>query len=529
MKSAEIWDQPERWLSAIIEASETAIMGESLDGTITSWAGAASRMFGYTVEEAIGMSVFQLAWDGERDLIPVLLAAVKRGERVYNFRTSRKHKDGHQVHVSLNLFPIRDDEDRIVGIAKIAQDLSEVVREQTEKAQTKAELIAERKYRQLTEHAPDGILEVNAEGAILIANKAAETMFGIPREELIGSPIEVLIPVSHRDRHPEHRRAFLKQGVSRPMGRGLELNALRRDGTEFPVEISLSPIHTDGETLVVAVVRDVTERREAEGQMRRLQESYLAELEARQMEADRLNRLKSEFLASVSHELRTPLHTIIGFADLLKEDPQQTLSTRQMRFVENIERDSAHLLALINDVLDLSRIEAGGLLVKSESVTLGDALNESLDSIRDSAERKMILLSLDCPDVIAVTADPIRLRQIVVNLLSNAIKFTAPEGKVSVIATQEGPYARISVEDTGIGIVEAEQEHIFEKFYQAGVTTGGVREGTGLGLAICKRLVEMQGGEIRVHSQPEKGSVFSFTLPLADTSHMHLNTVIEPT
>lgn len=518
MDSVDIWKEPERWLAAIVEGLDAAIMGESLSGTITSWAGAATRMFGYTAEEAVGMPIFELAWDGEETKIHDLLAAVERGERVYDFRTSRRHKDGHQVHISLNLFPVRDDDGRIVGIAKIARDLSEQVRERKEQADTRAELLAERKYRELTEHAPDGILEVDAEGKIVIANRAAEEMFGVSRQELVGSPIEILIPAAHRTRHPSHRRNFFEQGKARPMGQGLELNALRQDGTEFPVEISLSPIRTDDGMLVVVAVRDVSERRHAERRMKHLQESYLAELEARKMEAERLNQLKSEFLASVSHELRTPLHTIIGFTDLLKEDPHQTLSIRQMRFVENIERDSAQLLALINDVLDLSRIEAGGLLIRPELMNLRSALAESIESVRSSAENKMLSLDLDCSDVICITADPTRLRQILVNLLSNAIKFTPAQGSVSVIAVPEGPIVRISVKDTGIGITEAEQQHIFEKFYQVGVTTGGNREGTGLGLAICQHLVALQGGHLTVASQLGEGSIFSFSLPQENVS-----------
>ena len=519
MDSAEIWNRPERWLRAIIEGTEAAVMGESLDGMITSWAGAATHMFGYTAEEAIGMPVYQLAWTGEESKIPDLLAAVRRGERINDFRTSRRHKDGHRIFVSLDLFPIRDESGEVVGIAKIAHDLSERVSEQEDQARMRAELLAERKYRELTEHAPDGILELDASGRIIIANKTAESMFGMFKGELIGSSIEILIPQSQRGRHPEHRKNFMQQGKARPMGTGLHLNAVRKDGSEFPVEISLSPIHTDDGMLVIAAVRDVSEKRIVEEEMRRLQESYLAELQVRQIEAERLNRLKSEFLASVSHELRTPLHTIIGFTDLLKEDPHQTLTMRQLRYLENIERDSGHLLALINDVLDLSRIEAGGLLMHPERVHLCRALFEYADGFRTSADKKGISMDVECPEDIYVTTDPTRLRQIVVNLLSNAIKFTPPDGKILVVAIVEDTHVRVSITDTGMGIAEEEQRNIFEKFYQVGFTTGGIREGTGLGLAICKRLVEMQGGTLEVKSRVNQGSTFSFTLP-CDGEHI---------
>ncbi|MEG9432855.1 PAS domain-containing sensor histidine kinase [Terriglobus sp. ADX1] len=517
--SAGIWDKPERWLAAIIESSETAIMGTSFDGIITSWAGSATRMFGYTAEEAIGMSVYQLAWPGEEAKIPDLLAAVQHGERIHGFRTSRRHKDGHCVFVSLNLFPIRDERGAVVGVAKFARDMSERVREQQEQERTLAELITERKYRELTEHAPDGILEVDADGRIIIANQAAVAMFGFPHNELIGAPVEILIPHAGRSDHPGHRVEFMRIGKTRPMGQGINLNAIRKDGSEFPVEISLSPVQTGVGIVVIAVVRDVSARRSVEREVQRLQASYLAELEARQMEAERLNRLKSEFVASVSHELRTPLHTIIGFTDLLREDPQQTLTVRQGRFVENIQRDSEHLLELINDVLDLSRIEADGLTLHIEGVKLCPVLETVVTSLKSNAERKGIRIHLVCDDAIFVAADPTRLRQIVANLLNNAIKFTAPGGEIGIAVTAAHDFVTVAVKDSGIGIAEEEQTRIFDKFYQVGVTTGGVREGTGLGLAICKRLVEMQGGRIDLTSQKGIGSTFRFTLP-CDSNHI---------
>jgi len=513
--NAPVGDDPERWLSAIVDSSDVAVMGESLEGVITSWNRAASQIFGYTAEEAIGMPVFNLAWPGEEGKIHGLLAAMRRGERIDNFATSRRHKNGHRVFVSLSLYPIRGDDGRILGIAKIARDISAHLRNQEEQAQTKSELLAERKYRQLIEHAPDAIIEVDAAGRILIANPRAEAIFGYSREELMGASVDLLLPSAARERHAGHRAGFAKANRTRPMGEGLELNAVRKDGSEFPVEISLSPIQTDNGTLVMAVIRDITDRRKAELQVRQLQESYLAELSTRKQEAERLNHLKSEFLASVSHELRTPLHTIIGFTDLLREDTQQTLTAKQVRFVENIQRDSEHLLTLINDVLDLSRIEAGGLVMRPQRVEVRPILLACRDALRFSIEAKLLTLAVTCPEDLCVAADPTRLRQIMTNLLSNAIKFTPAGGNVSTSADLRAGFVWISVRDTGVGIPEDELAHIFSKFYQVGVTTGGVREGTGLGLAICKQLVEMQGGQIEVESTVGLGSTFRFSLPHA--------------
>ncbi len=293
----------------------------------------------------------------------------------------------------------------------------------------------------------------------------------------------------------------------------MDLHARRKDGTEFPVEIGLSPVKTSGGLYITAVVRDVTERKRIEAQVRLLEKGYLQELEARKQEADRLNRLKSEFLASVSHELRTPLHTIIGFSELLAEQSSGPLNEEQTRFIGHIHRDAEHLLALINDVLDISRIEAGGLYLHTEILELGDLISEVAKAIKPIADAKGLSLHWQKMIPIKVSADPLRLRQVFYNLLTNAVKFTPAGGTISVDARLTNEQTvQVTVSDTGIGIAQEQQSHIFERFYQVGVTTQGVREGTGLGLAICQQLVEMHGGKIWVESEPGEGSKFHFSL-----------------
>jgi PAS domain S-box-containing protein len=212
----------------------------------------------------------------------------------------------------------------------------------------------------------------------LIANRTAELIFGHTREELLGKNVDILVPSMVRGGHVEHRVSFAKSPQVRPMGRGMALSALRKDGLEIPVEISLSPSHGEDGISVTAVVRDVSERRQVEAQIRSLQENYMAELETRQKEAERLNRLKSEFLASMSHELRTPLHTIIGFADLLGEEAEGPLTDKQRRYLQHIQEDSEHLLGLINDVLDLSKIEVGALALVQIEGTAGTVVLRKL-------------------------------------------------------------------------------------------------------------------------------------------------------
>jgi PAS domain S-box-containing protein len=518
----------ERWLAAIVESSDDAILGESLNGIITSGNAGATRIFGYSAEEAIGKPVRWFAWPGEESRIEELLQRLRRGERVEHFETIRKHKSGRKVIVSLSLSPIFDAQGTIIGISKIARDITErkeakealadsELRLRTmsdQEAHARADLIAERRFRELLEHAPDAILQVDTAGNIIVANSTAESMFGYTREELLGSSVDRLVPEASRAAHPKHRQVFAAAGIIRPMGEGLDLCARRKDGTEVPVEISLSPVETEQGIYITAAIRDVTERKRIEAQVRLLENGYLQELESRKQEAERLNRLKSEFLASISHELRTPLHTIIGFSELLAEESEGPLNEEQRRFLEHIHRDSEHLLALINDVLDFSQIEAGGLSLHAEVLPLGEAISEAVNAIRPSAEVKGISMLTDADGNIRVAADQLRLRQVLYNLLSNAVKFTPAAGtiSVSVAPVRNEQAVHITVSDTGIGIADEERYHIFDKFYQVGVTTGGVREGTGLGLAICKQLIEMHGGRIWVESEPGKGSHFHFTL-----------------
>jgi PAS domain S-box-containing protein len=420
-----------------------------------------------------------------------------------------------------------DSNGATIGISKIARDITErseaaraleeskarLIEQQTN---ARAEMLAEGRYRELIENAPDAILQVDTTGAIVIANRTAETMFGYTREELMGQNVDLLVPAANRSAHPAHRQAFANAGVTRPMGLALDLYAQRKDGTKFPVEVSLSPLKTENGVHVTAVIRDVTERKLTEQRVQTLQESYMTELEARHKEAERLNQLKSEFMASISHELRTPLHTIIGFAELMREEGEGPLNSKQRRFMEHIHTDSEHLLGLINDVLDLSRIEAGGLHLRTEPVRLLLIIAESILAIEPYAQSRSVKIRLVGDFDFSVIADPMRLRQILYNLLSNAAKFSLPGGEVHVDAVMDPDdpdFVRVTVSDTGMGIPPEECTHIFEKFYQVGFTPVGVREGTGLGLAICKQLVEMQKGKIWVESDIGRGSDFHFTLP----------------
>jgi PAS domain S-box-containing protein len=392
---------------------------------------------------------------------------------------------------------------------------------------------SERRYWELLEAAPDGILEVAEDGKIVLCNAVAARMFGYKREELAGKVIEDLVPSNYRGVHTGRRAGYWAHPQTRPMGSGLSLSGLRKDGSEFPVEISLSPVAVPEGCRVIAIVRDVTERRRAEEKIGAVREQYTAELAvknqelaARNQEVEKANSLKSEFLASMSHELRTPLHTVIGFSELLLEELEGPLNAKQKRFLGHIKQDSQHLLDLINDILDLSKIEAGRLELRREEFEVASAVDEVLASVRLPATEKSLTLASHAAPEILLYADRVRYKEILYNLLSNAVKFTPEHGRIDVTCSIENDILITSVRDTGIGIAVEEHSVIFDKFHQVGQTTRGVREGTGLGLAITKRLVEMHDGSIEVESEPGKGATFIVRLPLDwRVSRQHLQKV----
>ena len=351
----------------------------------------------------------------------------------------------------------------------------------------------EDRFRELLEAAPDAIMQVDAEGRISLLNRVTEEMFGYTRTELLGKPVEMLVPTARRENHVKHRGSYAHEPSTRAMGAKLSLDGMRKDGSCFPVEISLSPGGTPPDFHVTAIIRDVTERKAAD---------------------ERVRVMQRDFLASMSHELRTPLHTIIGFSELLGEELQGPLNDKQKRFIGHIHKDSLHLLELINDILDLSKIESGRLTLRPEAFDLDTVVKESIATVRGLADAKHHVIESFVDLRRALVADRLRVKQVLVNLLSNAVKFTPDKGRIVVEAHARGGKVTVSVSDTGIGIPATEHVSIFDKFHQVGATTKGIREGTGLGLAITKRLVEEHGGTIDVESTPGQGSRFSFTIPL---------------
>lgn len=490
-------------------------------------------------------------------------------------------------------------------------------------------------FRQLFETAPDAILIVDGTGAIALVNQQLERLFGYSREELVGREIEVLIPSRVRTVHVGHRTRFGSEPRLRPMGTGLELFGCRKDGSEFPVEISLSPLKVEGGSFTSASIRDVSERKRLEASARRLHQylrsavdsmvgsiliwdaqdrlvacnslagiqlnsavsgevigrswadlippflkkqqllaenhhgdhdvvavvegyhraregafhvrspegrtwrytlrptpeggsvmvidditdakAHEEELLRARAEAESASAAKSEFLSAMSHELRTPLNAVLGFAQLLQRDKKEPLTERHQERLSHVLRGGEHLLRLIDDVLDLSRIESRRLPIALEPVDVEPVLEDVRRTMAPIATEAAIMLSVGALRGMLpqVNADRTRFRQIVMNFTSNAIKYGRPRGSVNLEARVSGACIRVSVVDNGIGIANDKQARIFEPFHRAGQEAGPI-QGTGIGLAICKQLAELMNGRVGFESTVSEGSEFWVELPLIE-------------
>ena len=358
---------------------------------------------------------------------------------------------------------------------------------------------------ELMESAPDAIVIVGATGRIEFANAQTEALFGYSQDDLLGQTIDLLVPERLRDRHRQHRQGYAQAPRARAMGVGMELLGRRKDGSEFPVEISLSPVRVDGLDFVASAIRDITQRKRFE-----------RELQRKNVELQKAGLAKDRFLASMSHELRTPLNAIIGFTGTLLMGLPGPLTPEQQRQLTIVQTSARHLLSLINDMLDLAKIESGKTEIRFETVCLADVIAGVADSLRSLAQEKGLAFEISVPPELRIETDRRALRQILINLTNNAIKYT-PHGGVRIDAVADAPGQRltIAVSDTGIGIRPEDRPRLFQAFEQLDASNTRRYEGTGLGLYVSLRLAQLVGGSLHLTDSSERGSTFTLSLPLA--------------
>lgn len=479
----------QRLLAAIVESSSDAIITKALDETITSWNLGAERMYGYRSEEVVGRPItILMPRDMESDMA-WLLQEVKDGRTVDHYETLRQTKDGRILNVALSVSPVRDRSGTIVGASVIARDV-------TEPTLLRAEL---EEQAEMLDLAQDAIIARTVEGRITYWNLAAEERYGWSKKEALGQIVHDLLHTDFQAPLEELEEELFREGTwagdlrhTTKSGSGIIVASrwgLRRDD--------------DGQaSLVIEVNNEITQQKEAEEALR------LARIEA-----DRANLFKTEFLSRMSHELRTPLNAILGFAQLLETDD---LTQDQLESTDQIIKGGRRLLELINDVLDIARIESGSLRLSLEPVHVEGVVRDAVELIRPLARKRGIQLRAsfaDRSETLHVRADQQRLGQAMLNLLSNAVKYNVDDGEVSITALAPGDgRVRIGVSDTGPGIEEDKVALLFTPFERLGAEQTSV-EGTGLGLSLSRSLIEAMGGTMKVETARGAGTTFWIELP----------------
>jgi PAS domain S-box-containing protein len=482
------------YYESLLETSPSAIATVDMDGIVTSWNPAAERLFGYSRDEAMGREIDSLVAprpDLYGEAVEVSGRA-RAGEEVH-LVTRRMRKNGALVDVDVVACAIFVD-GKQVGYYGIFTDIGELQRQR-------------RYYEALFDSSPTAIVAIDMSGTVTGWNPAAERLFGYTRDEAVRRDIDDMV-AAHPDIHREAKERSAIAAGGREPGRVLTRRT-RKDGTLVDVDVVSAPVFVAGEQVgYFAIYSDVSELH-----------ARTRELAEKSAELEVASKHKSEFLASMSHELRTPLNAIVGFSQVLKEKLFGQVNEKQEEYLDDILSSSNHLLALINDILDLSKVEAGQVELDRRLFSLREALERGVVMVRERAVQNGVELSLELdPQVDLVEGDERRIQQVVFNLLSNAVKFTPPGGRVDVSTAKEDGEVRIAVRDTGPGISPDDQARIFEEFQQARDTNGERPEGTGLGLALSRSLVELHGGRIWVESEPGKGSTFIFTIPVGSAS-----------
>jgi PAS domain S-box-containing protein len=467
---------PLRSYGAAVEASNHAFFTVDINGVITTWNRGAERLYGFPAEDIIGQHISLLVPDDRRNEIASNVAALRQDEAVEDLETVRIGQDGRPRDVVISISPIKSKSGEVIGSLGIAHNVT-------------SKKLAEDKFRLAVDASPAGMIMVNKAGEIILVNREATRLFGYGEGELIGRSIDILIPPAQRSGHAHLRQGFVAKPEARRMSSRRDLRAVRKNGEEFPVEVLLNPMQTREGLIVLSVVIDVTEIK-------------------------RIEREKDEFVATVSHELRTPLTSIAGSLGLLLGSAGGKLPEPVTRLVTIAHKNSQRLVRLINDVLDIEKIESGQMEFDSKPVKVRALVAQAVESARGLADGSGVRVRLDPSSQQAkVLADADRLTQVVTNLLSNAIKFSPADGEVLVSVTRTDTSVRIAVRDHGPGIPQEFRQRMFQRFAQADSADTRQKGGSGLGLSIAKQIVLRLGGAIGFADAEGGGTIFYLDLP----------------
>jgi PAS domain S-box-containing protein len=481
-------DEAQARLAAIVESSQDAIASKTLDGIIRTWNGGAERIFGYTAEEAVGRPITLIIPPERLDEEREILARLARGERIEHYETVRVAKDGRRLHISLTISPIRDAEGRIIGASKVARDVTE--RRRAEEALR----ASEQRFRTLTAHAPVGIFQTDRDGNCSFVNECWCKMAGLSPDEARGQGWARALHPDDRERVFQEWYTAAEQGL--PFASEYRFRTPQGKVTWLQGRAVALCDETGQVGGYIGTLTDITERREA--------------VEALQ-EAD---RRKDEFLALLAHELRNPLAPLRNGLEVMRlasGDASLVARSRDM-----MDRQLSHMVRLIDDLLDVSRISRNKMELRRSRVLLADVVSSAVETARPALEAAGHELTVSLPpEPIPLDADLTRLAQVFGNLLHNSAKYTERGGQIWLTAQREGDQVVVAVRDTGIGIPAFALPTIFDMFSQVDRSIERSAGGLGIGLALVKGLVEMHGGTVEAASPgPGQGSLFKVRLPV---------------
>lgn len=498
-------------------------------GNLVKWNKKMEEVTGLSPEELSGRNILTFVPDTDKAAVEqAFKEALEKGAGWVEAQMVAK--DGNLLPYNFSAAALKDESGQIVGLTGVGRDISERKRFEGQLLEWTKEIeVANFELKKLinaVEQAAEAILVTDLKGRIQYVNPAFTVISGYSKEEALGKTPQIL----HSDQNPPGLFNKMWEDIlSGRIWKGTVINR-KKTGELYYEEMTVTPVLDSGGKIsnFIALKKDVTDRVRAEEE---LQRKNIELGDAREM-ADTANKAKSEFLANMSHELRTPLNAVIGFSDMLLLGMTGSLTDKQMHYIRDIYESGRHLLSLINDILDLSKIEAGKMSAEYAEIKVKDLIEYSLMFLKEKALKHNIKMTTDLEDdMLALEADEMQVKQVLVNLLSNAVKFTPDGGSVSVNArkrssvSKEEPipnpqtpnpdraFIEISVEDSGIGIKPEDIQKLFQPFQQLRSPYNKNYKGTGLGLALCKKIVELHGGRIWAESAVGKGSRFIFTLP----------------